>query len=76
VISTGSEVLKTQVIPDSFEVFKSSDPERKNYPNYKDAFGLIKHAQGDSGIVYFFNQKAGAFKKVPYIYPQGYEMGE
>jgi hypothetical protein len=72
----GPSVIRTQMIPEALEIFKSTDSERSNYPKYKNVVGLIKHAQGDRGIVYFINQKSGKFKKVPYVYPKGYEMGD
>lgn len=72
----GATVLKTQLIPGTLEVFKKSDPERSKYPKYLNSFGLIKHAEGDRGVVYFYDSKKGQFKKVPYIYPNGYEMGD
>lgn len=74
ILYDGSSATKTQLIPGALEAFKDTDPERNNYPKYKSSYGLIKHAEGDRGIVYFFNRKTMTFKKVPYVYPKDYEI--
>jgi hypothetical protein len=72
----GRSVIKTQIIDANLEIFNLTDSERVNYPDFKLAQGLIKHAEGDSGVVYFYDKKSGLFKNVPYVYPKGYESGE
>jgi hypothetical protein len=71
-----SVVLRTQVIEGTIGLFGNNDSEREKYPKFKNVSGLIKYAEGDRGVVFFFNQKEGIFKEVPYIYPKNYEMGE
>jgi len=68
-------ILRTQVLAEAghLEPFAKDDRERKNYPKFKSVYGFIHLAQGDIGIVYFYDKNSGLFKKEKYIYPPHYE---
>jgi hypothetical protein len=70
----GNKVDRTQVLKGTnFEPFLEMDSKRRDYPQYKGQFGLIKPFEGDEAWVYFYNSKSRLFERAKYVYPPDHE---